>query len=110
MIHLDAIFENGVFRPEGPLDLANHTRVHLIVQSSSGSPVQGSEQAIEESNGDIVDRQRRAMAELRAELAALPENGAVEGSPPWMRYAGLIETGDPNSSQRIDEIIDGEQP
>ena len=24
---------------------------------------------------------------------------------PWMRYAGLVESGDPNSSQSIDEII-----
>jgi hypothetical protein len=24
---------------------------------------------------------------------------------PWMRYAGFVESGDPNSSQSIDEII-----
>jgi len=26
---------------------------------------------------------------------------------PWMRFAGLVETGDPRSSQAIDEIIYG---
>ena len=26
---------------------------------------------------------------------------------PWMRYAGLVESGDPNSSQSIDEIVYG---
>lgn len=26
---------------------------------------------------------------------------------PWMRLAGMIESGDPNSSQRIDEIVYG---
>jgi hypothetical protein len=29
------------------------------------------------------------------------------GSPPWMRYAGLVESGDPNSSQSIDDLIYG---
>lgn len=32
-----------------------------------------------------------------------------EGAP-WMRYAGMIETGDPNSSQRLDEIVYGQKP
>jgi hypothetical protein len=26
---------------------------------------------------------------------------------PWMRYAGFVESGDPNSSQTIDEVIYG---
>ena len=34
----------------------------------------------------------------------------VDDSPPWMRYAGIVETGDPQSSQRIDEIVYGEKP
>ncbi len=29
------------------------------------------------------------------------------GNAPWMRYAGLIETGDPHSSQSLDEIVYG---
>lgn len=29
------------------------------------------------------------------------------GNPPWMRYAGLVESGDQHSSQRIDEIVYG---
>jgi hypothetical protein len=27
--------------------------------------------------------------------------------PPWMRYAGLVESGNPRSSQAIDEIVYG---
>jgi hypothetical protein len=34
----------------------------------------------------------------------------VDASAPWMRYAGMVETGDPKSSQRIDEIVYGEKP
>ncbi len=33
----------------------------------------------------------------------------VDESRPWMRYAGMIETGDPNSSQRIDDIVYGQK-
>ena len=28
-------------------------------------------------------------------------------SRPWMRYAGMVESGDKNASQKIDEIIYG---
>jgi hypothetical protein len=34
----------------------------------------------------------------------------ADSSAPWMRYAGMIESGDPNSSQRIDEIVYGQKP
>jgi hypothetical protein len=49
-----------------------------------------------------------SLAELfrRSLRTALP----VDESAPWMRYAGMIETGDPQSSQRIDEIVYGQQP
>jgi hypothetical protein len=28
---------------------------------------------------------------------------------PWMRYAGMVATGDPESSRRIDEIVYGQK-
>jgi len=31
----------------------------------------------------------------------------VDRSRPWMRYAGMVETGDPQSSRTIDEIVYG---
>lgn len=34
----------------------------------------------------------------------------VDASKPWMRYAGMIESGDPHSSQRIDEVVYGQKP
>jgi hypothetical protein len=33
----------------------------------------------------------------------------AEGSKPWMRYAGMVESGDPRSSLRIDEVIYGQK-
>ncbi len=31
----------------------------------------------------------------------------VDDTKPWMRYAGMVESGDPDSSQRIDEVVYG---
>jgi len=33
----------------------------------------------------------------------------VDDSKPWMRYAGMVETGDPESSQTIDDVIYGDK-
>jgi hypothetical protein len=41
----------------------------------------------------------------RAVRSALPP----AGQPHWMRYAGLVESGNPRSSQMIDEIIYGDK-
>ena len=41
----------------------------------------------------------------RAVREALP----ADGSAPWMKYAGFVETGDRRSSQTIDEIVYGQK-
>ena len=33
----------------------------------------------------------------------------VDESKPWMRYVGMVESGDPRSSQKIDEIVYGQK-
>jgi hypothetical protein len=33
----------------------------------------------------------------------------IDESRPWMRYAGMVESGDRDSSQRIDEIVYGQK-
>jgi hypothetical protein len=33
----------------------------------------------------------------------------ADASKPWMRYAGMIETGDSKSSQHIDDIVYGQK-
>ena len=49
-----------------------------------------------------------SLAELlrRSLRAMIP----TDDSKPWMRYAGMVETGDPRSSQRIDEIVYAAKP
>ena len=46
-----------------------------------------------------------SVAELvrRAVRRVLPPSGDA----PWMRFAGLVESGNPRSSQSIDEIVYG---
>jgi hypothetical protein len=33
----------------------------------------------------------------------------ADASKPWMRYAGMVETGDARSSQNIDDIVYGQK-
>jgi hypothetical protein len=33
----------------------------------------------------------------------------VDKSKPWMRYAGMVASGDPESSQHIDEVVYGQK-
>ena len=33
----------------------------------------------------------------------------VDEAKPWMRYAGMIESGDSQASQKIDEIVYGQK-
>jgi hypothetical protein len=46
-----------------------------------------------------------SLAELlrRSLRAVIPADEAK----PWMRYAGMVETGDPRSSQNIDDVVYG---
>jgi hypothetical protein len=31
----------------------------------------------------------------------------VDDAQPWMRYAGMVESGDPHASQNVDDVIYG---
>ena len=54
---------------------------------------------------DEAQRLGISLAELlRRSLRAML---SVEADPPWMRYAGMVESGDPHSSQHIDELVYG---
>ncbi|HZB10862.1 MAG TPA: hypothetical protein VE525_17295 [Rubrobacter sp.] len=46
-----------------------------------------------------------SLAELlrRSLRAVIPADEAK----PWMRYAGMVESGDPRSSQNIDDVVYG---
>jgi predicted DNA-binding antitoxin AbrB/MazE fold protein len=67
--HLDAIYDQGVFRPVSPLSLADQTRVHLTVEASSGMALPTSS----------IEGQRQAMLELDAELEQVPDSSPEGG-------------------------------
>lgn len=55
---------------------------------------------------------KREAARLGISLAELLRRSLrtmlpVDERKPWMRYAGMVESGDPQASTRIDEVIYG---
>ena len=66
-------------------------------------------------SADEYEAAKREAARLGISLAELLRRSLrsilpVEDSAPWMRYAGMVETGDPKSSQNIDDVIYGQKP
>lgn len=53
-------------------------------------------------------RQGISLAELLRR--SLRELLPVGDQPPWMRFAGAVQSGDPESSRRIDEVVYGRKP
>jgi hypothetical protein len=33
----------------------------------------------------------------------------TDPTKPWMRFAGMVETGDPESSRRVDDVVYGQK-
>lgn len=61
------------------------------------------------------DAAKREAARLGISLAELLRRSLRQALPvddkkPWMRYAGMIETGDTESSRRIDDIVYAQKP
>jgi hypothetical protein len=65
--------------------------------------------SLDEQEYVVVKKEAAALGVSVAELVrrALRQTIPVNDQAPWMRYAGLVESGDPNSSQSIDEIVYG---
>ena len=57
---------------------------------------------------------KREAARLGISLAELLRRSLgtilpADEARPWMRYAGMVETGDRNASQKIDEVVYGQK-
>jgi hypothetical protein len=57
----------------------------------------------------LARSQARALGISVAEYVrrAIRDTLPPAGDGPWMRYAGFVESGDPRSSQSIDDIVYG---
>lgn len=60
---------------------------------------------------EAAKRESRRLGISLAELLrrSLRHMLPVDQSKPWMRYAGMIESGDPRSSQHIDDVVYGQK-
>ena len=58
---------------------------------------------------ELAKREAKARGISVAEFIrqAVREKLAIGGRAPWMRYAGMVDSGDRRSSQSIDELVYG---
>lgn len=65
--------------------------------------------SLSESEYEAAKQESQRLGISLAELLrrSLREFLPVDDSKPWMRYAGFVESGDPNSSQTVDEVVYG---
>lgn len=66
---IQAIYENGVFRPLEPVHVGEHAQVSLTVESAAETP----------TDAATLQRQREALARLRADMDALPSQAPHDG-------------------------------
>jgi hypothetical protein len=65
---------------------------------------------LDEAEYKLAKKEAKALGISVAEFVrrAISHNLPVASSDkPWMRYAGMVATGIPNSSQTIDEVVYG---
>lgn len=60
---------------------------------------------------EMAKREARRLGVSLAELLRRSLRTLLPADPskPWMKYAGMIETGDPQSSRKIDDVIYGQK-
>ena len=65
--------------------------------------------SLDKNEYDLVRDQAASLGISIAEFIrrAIRERLPVRGEGAWMKYAGFVETGDPHSSQTIDDLIYG---
>jgi hypothetical protein len=65
--------------------------------------------SLSESDYAAAKREARRLGISLAELLrrSLRTLLPADQSKPWMRYAGMVESGDARSSRRIDEVVYG---
>lgn len=65
--------------------------------------------SLDQQEYELVKREAKAMGISVAEFVrrAIRLGLPARGQAPWMRYAGLVESGNPASSQTVDEVVYG---
>jgi hypothetical protein len=65
--------------------------------------------SLDETDYELAKREARLLGISVAEFVRRAVRQALPppAEKPWMKYAGDVESGDPNSSQHIDDVIYG---
>ncbi len=65
--------------------------------------------SLSEAEYSAAKREARRLGISLAELLRRSLRGVlpVDESKPWMRFAGMVESGDQHSSQHVDDIVYG---
>ncbi len=65
--------------------------------------------SLDEREYALAKREAKAQGISVAEFVrrAVRQSLAPRDGPPWMRYAGLVESGDRRSSRNIDDVVYG---
>ena len=60
----------------------------------------------------LAKRQAKSLGISVAEFVrrSVRQNLPIDDKAPWMRFAGMIDSGDPDSSRNIDDIVYGSKP
>ena len=67
--------------------------------------------SLHESEHEAAKSEARRLGISLAELLRRSLRGVIpaDETKPWMRYAGMVESGDPDSSRNIDAVIYGQK-
>jgi hypothetical protein len=67
--------------------------------------------SLEEHEYSLAKKQAKALGISVAEFVrrAVRESLPARGQGPWMKFAGMVESGDSRSSQSIDEVVYGQK-
>jgi hypothetical protein len=67
--------------------------------------------SLSEEEYSAAKREAQRLGISLAELLRRSLRGLLpaDESKPWMRYAGMVASGDPHSSQRIDDVVYGQK-
>jgi hypothetical protein len=80
-----------------------------VIIISAGDNMIRTQISLDKKEYDLAKMQAAALGISVAEFIrrAVREQLPVPGEPAWMMYAGFVATGDPHSSQSIDELVYG---
>ena len=71
---IDAIYEDGVFRPLQPLAIPDGMRVQIHVDAADAELAGSAHE-----NAETIQRQREALTQLRSKMAVLPCHAPQDG-------------------------------